>query len=281
VLYCGPELPQSLVLDSTTVFFTTYDNPLDCNGEIYRVEEDGTGLMLLLNGQCAPDAIQVDSQNAYWRTSFAGNGDIQRVFKGGGPQNVVFNTMAYVGGIAVGGSKIYWSSPTGIWSMVLGGTPSNIVPESGDPGVMTADGTGIHWVNEGSFGGNDGAIKGADLGGASPATLTSGESYTWAIATDASNVYWATDNGVRTIGKDGQGYLINVSSGPVHGIAVDATDIYYTLGTDVLKVPIGSTSSTLVAAASASTQDVAVGATDVYYSTVDFLGMGTLIKVAK
>ena len=111
-------------------------------------------------------------------------------------------------------------------------------------------------------------------GGASSTVVTDLEG-PWEVAVDASRVYWATSNTIKSAPLDG-GTVSTLAAGygPTR-IAVDSTRLYWTdtVANGVLSVPIGGGRvTTLSSTPGSQPQDLAIDATSVYWVNSYFGG---------
>jgi hypothetical protein len=110
--------------------------------------------------------------------------------------------------------------------------------------TMAIDSTSVYWTSIAYFGNNwvtdespPGAVMKVPIGGGTPITLASEQTYPVGIATDGTNVYWI-NNGVDLSGSqlgtvmrmpvDG-GVATTLASGEMspYAIAVDSTSVYW------------------------------------------------------
>jgi hypothetical protein len=211
-----------------------------------------------------PVAMAVDAENVYWTNSDFGDLTVRKVPIAGGPATILASYQ-HAGPIAVDSTSVYFAS---------------FVP--GSPGG--AKGTS--------------ALRKVPLGGGATVTLASEPGCAFAIAVDATNLYWLDDTdcaGVQgTIKKlplNGGAVTTLASSQafPSH-IAVDATNVYWTSccpysppgaacqDGGVMKVPIaGGTPTTLVAGGEA--WGIAVDATSLYWEYLP--AKGTAVEIQK
>ena len=159
---------------------------------------------------------------------------------------------AFIGGLAVDGTSVYWTTFDGRTVMKVasnGGAPT-ILASAQDPldyyARIAVDGTSVYWttgydVSPGPDGGARGSVMKVSKQGGTPTTLALSAGNTGLmgeIAVDATSVYWVSDNSnqVQTdvslmkMSKDG-GTPTNLASlpEPPTQIAVGATSVYGTL----------------------------------------------------
>jgi hypothetical protein len=90
---------------------------------------------------------------------------------------------------------------------------------------------------------------------------------------DDASVYWTNEafggpGGVMKVAKTG-GTPVTLAAGAPFGIALDATDVYWTDGFGVgtvMKVPVGGGTPTTLATGTVNPQPIAVNAADVYWT---------------
>jgi hypothetical protein len=151
---------------------------------------------------------------------------------------------------------------TGAWVTVL--AKDQISARS-----IVVDKQNIYWLDFGTRGAHDGALRKVSLSGGKPVTLVDGLDVPSALAVDANNLYWGSPSTTTNIGIEvaGTGSLMKVAiaGGPptalatglywLGSIAVDAEYVYWT-GSDggvlnssgtVMKVPIAGGDPTLIA----------------------------------
>jgi hypothetical protein len=116
--------------------------------------------------------------------------------------------------------------------------------------------------------------------------LATGQIHAWAIAVDATNLYWSTwemdpasPGAVMKMPLAG-GNPVVIASGQlgVGNIAVDATDVYWTTygqGT-VMKAPVAGGNPTAIATGQSGPRGIAVDATNVYWANY---GSGQVMKM--
>lgn len=104
VLFVNTERPKTLAVDATHVYWTTWD------GFVKRAPKGGIGgAEPLAASQPAPESIYVDERHVYW-TNFTMGGDVRRVPKGGGTEEVVAGNQSFPYGITGDCAAVYWTN---------------------------------------------------------------------------------------------------------------------------------------------------------------------------
>ena len=202
------------------------------------------------------------------------------------PAGRVAQTIAL--GIAVDGTNIYWTSPTGSTVMkvpLAGGKPTTLASGQSSPSAIAVDATNVYWTNS-----NGGTVMTVPLGGGTPTALALGQANPNAIAVDATNVYWTNKGTLKNNWGDGAVMKAPLAGGPSTpiasnqdtpaAIALDAGNVYWTnwgttaLGT-VMKVPLAGGAPTTLATGRGP-EGIAVDAKNVYWMDD---GLGALMQV--
>jgi hypothetical protein len=224
-------------------------------GSAVKIADSPSGLVM---------ALAADASNVYFTTWSNGAGGTSGVIEqapigGGGP------TLS-LGSIDYGRSQ---RAPVSPW-------PFNV----------SVQGDHVYWTNPGS-GDASGAVMRALIGGGTPEAIASPQLYPWAIATDATYVYWTnlgtegnnfTDGAVMKMPlAGGTATFVVASLTAPNTIALDATQIYFSSNsTSVSRVPItGGNPTPLGSVNGVSPVHLAVDATSVYWSG------SAIVKVAK
>jgi len=215
-----------LAIDSSYVYFTA-------GSEVDRAPIGGGGPITTLQpAQSGPVGIFVDANNYYW-TNTGSHTVMMQAFAGGSPVTVATMTAAMPGA---------------------------------SPGTVVADATNAYWTSA------DGTVWQAPLTGAGPvirldqpATNGGGDA---SIAVDGTSVYWpAPTNGVykNLIGAGNEVAFVGVNGGAYHGLAIDATHVFYSTGQGVYSTTKDNVTHTVVDLGSSAVA-LAIDATYVYWN---------------
>jgi hypothetical protein len=192
-------------------------------------------------------------------------------------------------GIAVDAQNVYWAiqgPARGISKISLnGGTVTSLVSGLAqgvdNPIFLAVDNTNVY------FSDTPGIMKiPINSSGGTATAFGPSQSWSYAIATDGSNVYWTTANTVSKMSTSG-GPSTPIASGQMYpySIAVDVSNVYWvnygsTSASDgtVMMAPIGGGSAIPLASGQAQPNSIAVDATYVYWTTSSATN-GSVLKV--
>lgn len=157
-----------------------------------------------------------------------------------------------------------------------------------NPLLIAVDATHVYWTDDG--GGltvNSGNLRKVAINGGAVTTLSTGLatgiSGPYKLVLDASNVYWSEGSSIKKISKSGGAVTTLQSSNGAAGLAVDATNVYFSEnlgGGNLYKVGVsGGAVTTLAAGLSHGARSLAVDSTSVYYA--DYGANGTSCNVGK
>jgi hypothetical protein len=193
-------------------------------GTIERANLDGTGAVILVDGQNLPTrpALDLASGLMYWANN--GGGDIWRAKLDGSEQTGLVSGLSSPNYpvVDLGGGFIYWSNPGEIWRAKLDGSdPTRLVAEGGVGLALDLAGGKMYWSDQGH-----GTINRANLDGSNLEVLVDGQSVPRHLALDlpGGRMYWTngTSGDIRRAHLDGSGQEIVISGliSPI-GIALD------------------------------------------------------------
>jgi sugar lactone lactonase YvrE len=203
-----------------------------------------------------------------------------RASSGSGGGRVVV-TLATEGnepnGLAVSGSDVYWASvawdddaaPSGwgsVQTVTIDGGAVNVLGEGVSPLSVVVDDTNVYWTTLGSLDDAGAPIQSGQIlrtprAGGATTVLLSGASATTALAIDAQNLYWGSQQGgansiVAMPLKGGTPTTLAIAPTGMNidAIAVDANAVYWvTHMYSADNVPSGTVSKQLLATGVAST----------------------------
>lgn len=195
---------------------------------LMRSGNDGSGLGFFVPTAPFSDAVAIDGSHVYWTTN---DGRIGRANLDGSAvePNFITGLPAYLPGLAVNSSTIYWSSLTSIGRANIDGTgvePSWLATNHATG--LALDSSYLYW-GENELGEID-RVPLTGRGG--PAKFVSAPGDPCSVAVDSSYVYWA-DATNNTIGRASlSGKVVEPSfispGAPVDcGVAVDSSYVYF------------------------------------------------------
>jgi hypothetical protein len=222
--------------------------------------------------------MAIDATSVYWTNCGDPTGGyVLSVPKAGG-EVVTLAAGDRLSGIAVDSTSVYWvagtsdaSSGTIMAVPVGGGTPTTLTSRPGPPAHLAVDASYVYWSELMA-----GTVMKVPLTGGAPTTVASAAPSPWQIALDETDVYWI-GQGVMKAPKVG-GAAIELTPSlpmpPTAGLAVNATNVYFTSGppagtSGVSTVPSqGGTATVLYADTgfSAPLGPIAIDATRAYWA---------------
>ena len=251
IIATNQDFPWAIAVDDSNVYWTNYDNGYGpsaggstTSGTVMKVPLTGGTPVTLAQGLQNPWGIALDATNVYF--SNAGGGTIKSVPIAGGNVTVLASGLLQPEGIAVQNGVVYWVNYAGttvnnnfyVESVATtGGTPK-VLSSSTDAFEgfgLAVNATSIFLSTEqGAVGAaTDGLLSMPLAGSSAPTVLASAEVTPFAIALDATNVYWTSNyvnNGMVSSMPLAGGTPTRLATNLTNptGIAVDATGVYYT-----------------------------------------------------
>ena len=278
----------------------------------------GRCLVTLASGQ-NPRSIATDGTNVYWANAGT-NGTLMKCAVGGcgGAPTMLATTAQSLGSaIALDGTSVYWANdgpPNGgaygmsaVMSVPLGGgTLVTIASGRDQPYGIAVNGANVYWTDSvdgtvmkcpvGGCGGGSLAVECVNAVGHTSCTFYLGDYSPWAIAVDATSVYWTSpigDNVSSTVvkcalgGCSGPGPLgtpVVLASGQTDydSVAVDSTTVYWGAQAPsggVMSVPLGGGTPNTLAPGYTGQNSIAADGTTVYWAGGGNGMNGTVMKV--
>jgi streptogramin lyase len=231
---------QGLAIDATNIYWTNTNTvgrvstcPLaGCNG----------APTVLATGQAAPNAVIAIGEDVFW-TNYSGSTLMRCARTGCNQTPAVHTTMspltAGFGRLATDGALLFFTDGGNgkVHSCPLGacaGTHATLASFQQNPWGIAVDETSIYWVNDALTGSVEKCPKsGCGANNALRVTLAPNQNQARTLAIDETYVYWTATAGgtVARCAKTGCNGVANVLVSALqspHGIAVDATHVYFT-----------------------------------------------------
>jgi hypothetical protein len=151
---------------------------------------------------------------------------------------------------------------------------------AGPATLIALDSANVYFTYSGTTGASDGLVAQVPIAGGAALVLASGQNFPWAIAVDATNVYW-TNSGSGAVGGAVMKVPIGGGSPPTTlaslpaaqpiGIAVNSTAVYWADHADgaIMKLPIGSSTPTTVATNMVDPAGIAIDPTSIYWTNTN------------
>jgi hypothetical protein len=140
-------------------------------------------------------SVAVDDKNVYWID--VSTQTINAVPKGGGAVTVVAtDTFSPIALVATGGI-VYWTNGSAVMSAPRGGGTAIAFLVDQAPYAIATDGVSIYWTNYSS--GVKGTVRKCAVGNqcTTVATIAAGQDEAFALAIDATNVYWTSNDQIH------------------------------------------------------------------------------------
>ena len=213
-----------------------------------------------------PTGVATDGTNVYWLADTEWNlsddtgswilstcpvsgcnGAPKTLASGGGQQSE---------NVAVDGSNVYWTAGSNLYSCAKTGCAAPTLLHAGQsPAELALDASNIYWTDSGSL------LKCAKTGcGSAPVTVGSSDGA--ALAVDSSGVYWFQSKNLVTCPSTGcNGAPVTLATNVPEGSAftIDATNVYWVVGTWTNYSDLGSVSGPSYVEACAKTGCTAAG----------------------
>ncbi|MGO9838105.1 MAG: hypothetical protein ACLP1X_28315 [Polyangiaceae bacterium] len=233
-------------------------------------------VVTLAAGQTCPWGMAIDATSVYWTNCGDPTGGyVLKVPKAGG-EVVALASGDRLSGIAVGNGSVYWVAGTSDASSgaivqipVGGGTATTLAARPGPPAHIAVDSTSVYWTEQ-----TGGAVMKVAIAGGAVATVATASS-PWSIALGDTDVFWM-GQGVMSAPKVGGTATALTSSFPTlptAGLAVNATNVYFTSGppagmSGVSRVSVqgGAVTSVVAGAQSSTPGPIAIDGTRAYWA---------------
>ncbi|MFT3768852.1 MAG: hypothetical protein QM820_25695 [Minicystis sp.] len=224
--------PHYLAIDNANAYFTTWQS----NGQSGAVKKvaitGGATTTLSTFLVTAPAGLVVDMTNVYWDA-----GDVNAAPLGGGNATIVapYAMSENAFGLALHGSNLFWVGGSGtgrdVRSVTTSGGAVVLVSDyiqGSIVGGVAVDAMNVYWSVDSTL-----HKTARSTGATSP--LASAAQMGRGVAADAHDVYWCTNAGVLKVPLDG-GPTTTIGADPCFGITVDASAVYWTTWTSVMRL---------------------------------------------
>jgi outer membrane protein assembly factor BamB len=203
---------------------------------------------------------------------------------GGVASAVVLASGEEPNGLALGDADVYWTDTGGgqVRSVNKNGGQAVTVSDAPgtDPWGLAVDSTRVYWsVPNFASGGMNATIMSIPLAGGAATTLASNLDSPELVVAGPSNVYWTAlgPAAVESVPLDG-GSVATIARDPLGGagVAIDATDLYWSTGAGIFRAPLAGGAPTRIGPAADA---IAVDSTNVYYVVETPNGSGLVARV--
>jgi hypothetical protein len=243
---------ESIALDVARVYWN------ESSGALNQVLKTGQALDTLSTDVTTP-SIALDGTYVYWSNGT----DIDFITIGGGTTNIEPLSL-YATEIVADSSAVYVAHSDGIVRFPAGGgTATAIVASEPSPRSLAVQGTTLFWAN-GAY-----ELRSANVDGTNLATLTTMTSAIGPVASDGTSVYfaWSSDLVMLPVSTSGPPLLLANGLINVTRIVTDGAYVYWLDGQTISKVPCGGGPKTVLYTTSGNAADLAVDASSIYWTS--------------
>lgn len=233
----GATCVTGLALDATSIYGIARDSCTGLGiGSLMKAPLSGGAAVKINTSSLGPSippqswrCLAVDATNVYYA-----NYDTNELFRVpvvGGPATRMWQGTAWPQGVAVQGANIFWSTPTGIFTMPIAGGSSSTIAPAADGKFLAVDASYVYYVHAG-------ALMKTLISGSTPITLVASGA-AGSLALDANNIYYLGTSTVMMVPKlGGAPRTLASDQSSLRDIAVDAKNVYWTTSTAVMKVAL-------------------------------------------
>jgi hypothetical protein len=250
---------------------------------VLGVPLDGGAPRVIATDQGGASALAVDSSRAYW-SDFSGNAVLTSTLDGGAPTTLATGLAVSSDDLLVDATRVFWLENEILSMPLAGGSPTVLVSSPGSSSAsiqrFAIDQRNVYWIQYENLPSSVTTVLSAPLAGGQPVTIAAVQEQGACIATDGTNVYWATSStqGVsiwKAPTASDAGAATKLSSGGLPGsdcaeMVVDTSSVYWVegykataLGVD--KVPVDGGPNVTLVSQQAGAYQIAVDDTSLYF----------------
>lgn len=281
IVATGQTKTWGVAVDDANIYWTDCGtNPTAQDGRVMRMSKSTGQMIALASNQSCPTSIALDATNVYWLGGATSARTISRVAKDGGALSVLVRDVD-IRALAVDGVALYWTScdvsgySSAIMQMPLpnGGTGKvqKISATTSCANELAIDADNIYWID------SVGVMKIAKSGGAST-QLASAQFHPRNLALDTMNAYWLADTYVVRVAKTGGSPSVLAVNQDPGVLAVDATNIYWSLNSgSLVRMDKASGAQFAIATNQGFVSGLAIDETNLYWANIG----NAVMRVAK
>ena len=237
--------PVGIAVDAASVYWTESQDgssaPYLGETRVKKVGLNGGAVTTLVTEPGQPNYVNtwgmaIDANSVYWIQSSQTAQTLKKVALNGGPATTL--AINYPMALALDASFVYYSEMGALtYSGTInrvgknGGGQVSIAGGQGEPRFIAVNASGVYWLNAW-----DGRINKTGISGGAITTLVTLASNTWnwasppIIAADANYLYFIdySNGSIKRIGLNGGTPVTLATSNIPVGLAVDATNVYWT-----------------------------------------------------
>jgi hypothetical protein len=241
---CGA---KSLAVDETNLYWLHQCDQSDSDGGgIMKLPLAG-GDPVTLAPAAGPMNLAIDATSVYWTTEY--DSVVKVPIAGGEPFTLVPEGTGMGYGIAVGGSRVYWSETVQPFALqtvpIGGGMPVAVAPNA--DAFIAADFTSVYWsvLSGASTADPSSTLMKGSVSGTPSLVLATVDGEAGELTVSGGRLLWNGAAGVQSIPVTG-GTVTTFEGGGLYPFTVDATSIYGVHGTNLLRVPLAGGAPTTI-----------------------------------
>ena len=218
--------------------------------------------------------LAVDSTNVYWTS----RGAVMSVAIGGGAPTTLAAEQQAPAGIVLDSTTVYWIASGVVSEPKIGGPAATLLSLGGlcNPpdtalGGIAVDDTNVYWTQSPHDNHNScpGLVMSMPKDGGTTAAIVSGNFISVdEVVVDSTTVYFEANGALMSAPKSGTGSAVMLAPNAGGSLVADDANLYWTDGVQILAMPKGGGTPTVLVANQDAVQRIAVDATKVYWANV-------------